>query len=101
MSAREASPRAYAHQHAAQGVALLAHAVNACKRPDACYRYGVREQRRFLRIARELFALIEEGEIVPIAPQCAPTDAEHNQAFQRFIAALAVAPTKAKRTRAK
>lgn len=98
---REAKPRAYARQHAMEGVALLAHAVNACDRPHASYRFAAAEQRRFLRLVRELHDLIEHGEIVALAPSCTPTDTEHDSEFQRFMALLAVAIAKPRGKRAR
>lgn len=89
--------REYARQHASQGIALLAHAVNACNRDDATYRYSKRHLERFMSIAEELVRMIEDGEIIAIshgikssasAPTEAPTEAEHDRGFQNFMARL-------------
>jgi len=86
MTNEEVHPREYARQHAEEGLALLAHAVNACNRAGATYRYS--EQTKFMRIARELVELIEFGEIVAIAPPRLPTVSEHDRGFQRLMALL-------------
>ncbi len=89
--------RDYARQHAAQGVALLAHAINACNRDDATYRYSKEQQRKFARIVRELVELVEFGEIVAFGSARAPTASEHDRGFQRFMALLNCASARKRR----
>ena len=85
--------REYARQHASHGIALLAHAVNACNRDDATYRYSKKHLERFMSIAEELVHMIEEGDIIAIShgvepSASAPKAAEHDRGFQNFMAHL-------------
>ena len=73
--------RAYARKVAAEGFALLAHAVNACDNPDTRYRFGEAEREEFMTLCAKLYALIETGRIEPRAAAMAQDDL----AFQRFV----------------
>ena len=73
--------RAYARQVAADGFALLAHAVNACDNPATRYRFGEQEREEFMTLCAKLYALIETGRIEPRAAAIAQDDI----AFQRFV----------------
>jgi hypothetical protein len=73
--------RAYARKVAAEGFALLAHAVNACDNPATRYRFGEAEREEFMTLCAKLYALIETGRIEPRAAAMAQDDL----AFQRFV----------------
>ena len=73
--------RAYARKVAAEGFALLAHAVNACDNPATRYRFGEDEREEFMTLCARLYALIETGRIEPRAAAMAQDDT----AFQRFV----------------
>jgi hypothetical protein len=73
--------RAYACRVAAEGFALLAHAVNACDNPATRYRFAEEERERFMSLCAKLYALIETGRIEPRAAAMAQDDI----AFQRFV----------------
>jgi hypothetical protein len=80
-SRAEDPDRAYARRVAAEGFALLAHAVNACDNPATRYRFGEEERERFMSLCAKLYALIETGSIEPRAAAMAQDDI----AFQRFV----------------
>jgi hypothetical protein len=73
--------RDYALRVAADGFALLAHAMNACDNPATRYRFGDVEREAFMTLCARLYALIETGTIVPRAAAMAQDDV----AFQRFV----------------
>ena len=73
--------RRRAHRVAAEGVALLANAINACANPDVGYRYDGAAQRRFRAIVADLVDLIEVGGIAATRFGAARDD----KAFQRFL----------------
>lgn len=78
-------PREYASRIAGQGVALLAHAFNACDNPELPYRYSESVRQKFFNTIRQLAELYEYGEIIEDAEaraEAARTDA----GFQRFMA---------------
>lgn len=74
--------RRRAHGVAAEGVALLANAINACANPDVGYRYDGAAQRRFRAIVADLVDLIEAGGIAATPLGAARGD----EAFRRFLA---------------
>jgi hypothetical protein len=63
------------------GIALLARAINHTHDPSVPYRYGEREQMRFLVLMCEVAKLVESGRIVDLRPRRAGSD----PAFQRFV----------------
>lgn len=73
--------REQAHQIVAGGVAMLAHAFNACDNPDIPYRYDAQSRRRFIEIVGELRELVDAGRIIASPLGIARQDA----AFQRFL----------------
>jgi hypothetical protein len=73
--------RDYALRVAADGFALLAHAVNACDNPATRYRFGNQEREEFMTLCARLYVLIETGAIVPRAAAMAQDDV----VFQRFV----------------
>lgn len=74
--------RDYARESAAQGVALIAHALNACDNPATPYKFAASARRKFERIVFELVQLIDTGRIVPNPIGAARVDHEF-QAFMR------------------
>jgi hypothetical protein len=66
---------------ASDGIALLARAINHTHDPCIPYRYGEREQMRFLVLMCEVAKLIESGRIVDLRPRRAGAD----PAFQQFV----------------
>lgn len=66
-SGRLEGAREYARKHAKEAVTLLAHAVNACDREGATYRYAANEQQTFERLLTDLVNLIERGNIESLA----------------------------------
>jgi len=77
--------RRRAHCVAAEGVALLANAINACHNPDVGYRYDGAAQRRFRAIVADLADLIESGGIAATRIGAARAD----EAYQRFLSDVA------------
>lgn len=77
----ETKARNEARKYATDAVAGLAHALNACDRPDAHYRYGNAEQARFKALVIEIIEIVETGKI-ELAPNA---KARLDKDFQCFM----------------
>lgn len=84
MRAKPLSVRELAVREAQIAFAYLARTFNYCENPRIPYKYSPEVQARFLELGSELARLIKEGEIV----EANGARAQHDAAFQRFLARL-------------
>lgn len=73
--------RQYAEHHIAQGVAMLAQALNAGYDEKMSYRYGDVEQERLKSIVFELIDIVEHGKVELLAGK----NAKQDKSFQGFM----------------
>lgn len=84
------TPREYARWTAADGLGLLARAVNYFDDTELPYRFADKARDRFKQLAIEIVELIAEGEIVELPHVVARNDPR----FQVFMGAMLEPPKK-------
>jgi hypothetical protein len=84
--------RGSANRIASQGIALLAHALNACDNTATPYKYAPDARARFMELASKIVELVETGRILPNPIGLARND----DAFQSFMALARRRPRRAR-----